>query len=67
MVGDREHEFDFDQVHIDEVGWFNPGSRSVSRLSSYVSKFLGFNADKVFIECDISIYPIHNTEKNCAM
>ncbi|MCQ1776949.1 hypothetical protein NOJ05_07030 [Neorhizobium galegae] len=67
MVSDREHEFDFDQVHIDEVGCFNPGSRSVSQLSSYVSKFLGFNADRVFIECDISIYPIGKPEKDCAM
>ena len=67
MVSDREREFDFDQIHIDKVGWFSPGSRSVSQLSSYVSKFLGFNAYKVFIERDISIYPIRNPEKDCAM
>lgn len=57
-ASEREDEFDFDQVHIADVGRFEEQGHP-STVSSYTAKFLGFNAINPRIGIDLAIYPIH--------
>jgi hypothetical protein len=57
MTSERENEFDFDDIHIEEVNRFDDHSGSSSRLSGYLTKFQGFNAIDPKVGQDLAIYP----------
>ena len=57
MTIQRENEFDFDAVHIDEVVRFDNRNGSPSGLSAYLTKFQGFNALDPKVDQGLMIYP----------
>ena len=54
---DRQHEFDFDAIDIRDVDCYDP-ERSSARLSSYLTKFIGFNAMAANGVFDLLVYPL---------
>lgn len=57
VTSDRENEFDFDAVHIDDVNRFDDRDGFPSRLSGYLTKFQGFNAIDMNVGQDLMVYP----------
>ncbi|KAA9385712.1 hypothetical protein [Neorhizobium galegae] len=53
----RENEFDFGDIHIEDVNRFDERDACSSRLSGYLTKFQGFNALDPKIVQDLAIYP----------
>ncbi|MBY3181032.1 hypothetical protein HFO24_05015 [Rhizobium laguerreae] len=55
---DLSDRYDFDKISIEELNQNGPDKqKDIDRLSSYLSKFLGFNAIDMKIDGDVGIYP----------
>ncbi|MDX0953908.1 hypothetical protein GOE09_19990 [Sinorhizobium medicae] len=55
--GPVSNAFDFHNVHIETIFAMNTEGEDPSRLSSYVAKFMGFNATDMLIGRDLEVYP----------
>lgn len=58
ITSERENEFDFDDIHIEDVNRFDDRNGSPSRLSGYLTKFQGFNAIDPRVGQDLMVYPV---------
>ncbi|WP_421590744.1 hypothetical protein [Shinella sp. M27] len=47
----------FRQIDIRAIGTMNVDGKEPSRVSAYVSKFLGFNTELMAIVDDVTVYP----------
>ncbi|MBY5637713.1 hypothetical protein HFO39_23580 [Rhizobium leguminosarum] len=55
---DLSDRYDFDQIRIDELNQNGSDKqKDIDRLSSYLSKFQGFNAIDMQIDDDVEVYP----------
>jgi hypothetical protein len=55
---DCSDRYDFDEIDVRKVNGYGPDrAKDVTRLASYTSKFLGFNALDMKIHGDLEIYP----------
>lgn len=57
IKNDPRHVLDFEQIDIVPVHDMKARSNGVSRLSSYMAKFLGMNATDMIVPHDTAVYP----------
>lgn len=52
----------FRQIDVRAIGAMNVDGKEPSRVSGYVSKFLGFNTELMAIGDDVAVYPTPNVD-----
>jgi hypothetical protein len=57
IKNDPRHVLDFDEIDVAPIHDMAMRSNGATRLSSYMSKFLGMNAVDMTISHDIAVYP----------